>query len=432
MKILIKNGRVIDPANNVDEVCDILVENSKISKVAKNIKTEVDNVIDATDKIVMPGLVDMHVHLREPGREDKETVATGTEAALHGGVTTVLAMPNTEPAIDCVENVRLLKEIIKKTAKTNVFIAGTITRGRAAREVTNIAQLKNEGIVAITDDGASVDSDILMQEALKSARDQDLLVICHSEDKKLSGLGQVNLGIISTRMGLRGISKESEYKRVARDIELAKEVGARIHIAHVSCKESVELIAQAKKKGVNVTCEVTPHHFSLDESYVLGFDTNFKMNPPLRSKDDVLAIRQGLVDGTIDAIASDHAPHTENEKEIEFERAEFGVVGLETELSVAITELINSGLLDWPGLARKMSLNPAQILGIKKGRLNIGSDADIVIVSADKDWTVNKNKLLSKSKNSPFLGRTLKGVVEFTICAGKISYKHSFNEISPD
>ena len=224
-------------------------------------------------------------------------------------------------------------------------------------------------------------------------------------------------------MGLRGISKESEYKRVARDIELAKKTKAKVHIAHVSCKESVELIAKAKINGVNVTCEVTPHHFTLDEEAVLGFDTNFKMNPPLRSKEDVVAVRGALVDGIIDAVASDHAPHTENEKEIEFERAEFGVVGLETGLAVAITGLINTGLFDWPGLVRKISYNPAQILGLKKGTLCEGSDADIAIINPQKEWTVTKGKLVSKSKNSAFLGKTLKGVVEYTICNGKVAYK---------
>jgi dihydroorotase len=425
MKLLIKNGRLVDPANNLDEICDLLVENFKISKVAKNLKIDADNTIDATGKIVIPGLVDMHVHLREPGREDKETVATGIQAGLCGGVTSVLAMPNTQPPIDCPENIQLLKEIIKKTTTANVFIAGTITRGRRGQELTDIAKLKKEGALAITDDGVSVESDALMLEALKKAREEDVLVICHCEDKKLSGDGQVNLGIISTRMGLRGISKESEYKRVARDIELAKKTKAKIHIAHISCKESVELIAKVKRNGVNVTCEATPHHFTLDEEMVLGFDTNFKMKPPLRNKDDVAAIKQALSDGTIDVIASDHAPHTENEKEIEFQRAEFGVVGLETELAVAITELINTGLFDWSELVRKISYNPAQILGLKKGRLSQGADADIVIVFSDKEWVVKKDALFSKSKNSPFLGKTLKGIVEYTICGGRIAYKNT-------
>ncbi len=424
MKILLKSGRVIDPANNIDQVCDVLVEDNKITRVAKNIKAEADNIIDAKGKIVMPGIVDMHVHLREPGREDKETIATGTRAALRGGVTSVLAMPNTLPAMDSHDNIKLLKAIIKKSAQTNVFIAGTITKGRLGKELTDIANLKKEGVVAISDDGSSVDSEELMLEALAQARDEGILVICHCEDKLLSSNGVVNLGIISTRLGLKGISKGSEYKRVQRDIQLAEKTKASVHIAHVSCKESVEIIAQAKKQGIKVTAEVTPHHFSLTEGALLGFDTNMKINPPLRNKEDVEAIKQGLKNGIIDAIASDHAPHTENEKEIEFERAEFGTIGLETELAASITELVKTGLLDWRDLVQKLCLNPAKILGIDKGTLSVGSDADIIVVSPDKEWVVKKEGFLSKSKNSAFLGKKLTGVVEYTIYNGKIAYKN--------
>jgi len=422
-KLLIKNGRIIDPLNNLDAVLDILVENGKISRVAKNIAGNSKEIIDAQGKIVMPGLVDMHVHLREPGREDKETIASGTKAALKGGVTSLLAMPNTQPAIDSPEHVLLLKDIIQNSAHAQVLIAGSITNSRQGKELTDIAKLKKEGVKAITDDGASVDNEELMLKAFQTAKDQNILVICHSEDKALSAGGVVNLGLTSTRLGLRGISQESEYKRVARDIELASKAKAPVHIAHVSCKESVELIAQAKIKGIKVTCETAPHYFTLSEEAVLGYDTNMKVNPPLRNKDDVARIREGLKNGVIDAIASDHAPHTENEKDIEFEWAEFGVIGLETELAVAITELVNSGLLDWSGLVQKMSLNPARILEIDKGTLSIGKDADIVIVDPEKEWVVEKQGFISKSKNSAFLGRKLRGVVEYTICGGKIVYR---------
>jgi dihydroorotase len=423
MKILIKGGRVIDPANNLDEVSDILVENGKIAKVAKNIKANGSEVIDAAGKIVIPGLVDMHVHLREPGREDKETVETGTRAALKGGVTSVLAMPNTTPAMDSAQNIKILKEIIKDSAQSNVFICGAITIGRLGQQLTDIATLKQEGAIAISDDGASVDSNELMQEAFINAKKHSVAVICHSEDKTLSAGGVVNLGFTSTRLGLRGISRESEYKRVSRDIELAEKIGAPVHIAHVSCKESVEIIAKAKKKGIKVTCETAPHYFSLNDEAVLGYDTNMKMNPPLRSKEDMLAIRKGLCDGTIDAIASDHAPHTENEKEIEFDRSEFGVVGLETELAVSITELVKPGLLTWTELVKRASLNPAKILGIPKGTLSVGSDADIAIIGPEEEWLIKKDALISKSKNSPFLGKTLQGLVTHTLCAGKVAYK---------
>ena len=423
MKLLLKGGHVIDPANNKDEVLDILVDNGKIAKVAKNISSESAEVVNAKGKIVIPGLVDMHVHLREPGREDKETILSGTMAALKGGVTSVLAMPNTTPAMDCAETLKLLKDIIKKTAKVDVFIAAAITQGRAGEQLTNIASLKKAGAVAISDDGSSVEKEEILLEALKRSKDLDILVTCHCEDRSLSGKGVMNLGFVSTRLGLRGISRESEFRRVERDIELAGKAKARIHIAHVSCRETVELIAHAKKKGIQVTAETAPHYFALNEEALLRYNTNMKINPPLRSKEDVEAIKQALRSGTIDAIASDHAPHTENEKDIEFDRAEFGAIGLETELSVGITELVDTGILSWPELVKKMSLNPAKILGIDKGTLSVGSSADIAVVDAGEEWVVKKEDLISKSKNSPFMGMKLKGVVEYTVLSGNIAYK---------
>jgi len=423
MKLLIKNGRVIDPANKIDDNLDILIEGGKISKTGKSVDAKAETVIDASGKIVMPGIIDMHVHLREPGREDKETVFSGTMAAAKGGVTSVLCMPNTLPSLDSAEIINTMKAIIKNTANVDVFICGAITIKRQGKELVNIGGLKKDGIIAISDDGASVDSDELMLKALKEAKKEKILVICHSEDKALSGKGLVNRGFTSTRLGLRGISKESEYKRVGRDIKLAEESGAAAHIAHVSCAESVEIIRKAKKKGIKVTAETAPHYFSLSEGDLLDYNTNMKINPPLRAKDDILAIKQGLKDGTIDIIASDHAPHTENEKEIEFEHAEFGTIGLETELAVSITELIGSGILTWQELIRKMSLNPAMVLGIDKGTLGVNKDADIAIVSPDKEWIVDKAGLVSKSKNSAFIGRKLKGAVECTIYRGKVIYK---------
>lgn len=423
MKILIKNGLVIDPANNIEDVRDILVSGAKISKVAKSISSDADEVIDAKNKIVMPGLVDMHVHLREPGRGDKETVASGTKAAAKGGVTSVLTMPNTLPAVDCAKNVKLLRDIIKRTASVNVFIVGAITLDREGKELSDIAALKKEGAIAISDDGLSVDGHELMLKAFTKAKKEKILVICHCEDLVLSNKGVVNLGFTSTRLGLRGVSCESEYKRVERDIKLAEKTGAIVHIAHVSCKESVEIIKKAKKKGIRVTAETAPHYFSLDEEAVLDYNTNMKINPPLRSKDDVNAIKQGLKEGTIDVIASDHAPHTENEKEIEFEHAASGSIGLETELAVSATELVHTELLSWSDLVKKMSSDPAKISGIDKGSLSAGSDADIAIVSPGKEWIVKKKNLVSKSKNSAFLGKKLKGVIECTICKGKIAYE---------
>jgi dihydroorotase len=423
MSILIKNGRVIDPANKIDAVLDIFIQDKKIFQVARNIQAKAETIIDASGKIVAPGIVDMHVHLREPGREDKETVASATAAAAKGGVTTVLAMPNTMPAMDCQKSVELLQGIISKNAKINVLICGTLTKGRLGQELSEIAALKKIGVCALSDDGCSVDNDVLMLEALKQAKSARLLAICHCEDKKLSGKGVINLGFNSTRLGLRGISNASEYKRIQRDIGLAEQSACPVHIAHVSCRESVEIIAQAKQKNILVTCETAPHYFALTEDELLGYDTNMKMNPPLRSKDDLAAIKQGLRDGIIDVIASDHAPHTENEKDIEFERAEFGVVGLETGLSVSIMELINQGVLDWPGLIRRLSLNPSQILGLDRGKLTAGSFADVMIISDQTSWVVNKQTLVSKSKNSAFLGRSLPGVVDYTICNGAVVYQ---------
>lgn len=423
MKILIKNARVINPADDFDGVTDLLIENSKIVKIEKSIDVKADQVIDARNKIVMPGIVDMHVHLREPGREDKETIATGTLAALKGGVTSVLAMPNTAPAIDSVENVKLLKEIIEKTAKANVFISGAITKGRSGKEIVDIEALKKESVIAITDDGTSVEDEQIFLSALKSAKDNSILVICHCEDKTLSLNGVMNYGRIATRLGLRGISNESEYKRIQRDIKLAQKIETPIHIAHVSCAESVEIIAKAKKQGAVVTAETAPHYFSLTEDCLVEYDTNMKMNPPLRSKKDLLAIIEALKDGTIDAIASDHAPHTISEKDVEFDRAEFGIIGLETELSVAVTYLINENILTWIQLAKKLSYNPAKILGIEKGDLSVGKVADIIIIDPEVEWEVSKDNLLSKSKNSPYIGKKLFGLVDYTILGGEIVYK---------
>jgi dihydroorotase len=420
--LLIKNGRVVDPVSRTDAVKDVFVSGGKIAAISAGVGEQASQVIDAAGCIVMPGLVDMHVHLREPGREDKENVASGTAAAAKGGVTSVLAMPNTDPPMDSVENVALFKRIIRCGAKVNVFISSAITKGRQGEEPVAFDLLKKNGVVAFSDDGASVDSPEILLKALAKSREKGFLIICHSEDRNLSAGGTVNLGPVSTRLGLKGISAESEYRRVERDIALAARAKARVHIAHVSCAESVKVIAEAKKKGIKVTAETAPHYFSLTEEAVLGYDTNMKMNPPLRRREDLEAVKKGLRDGIIDAIASDHAPHTENEKEIEFNLAEFGVTGLETELSVAVTELVYGGVLDWMGLAEKMSFVPASILGIKKGDLREGRDADIVVFSPHEEWTVKREDFVSRSVNSCFLGRRLKGRVRYTICAGKTVY----------
>ncbi len=422
MTILIKNGQVVDPVQKTDCVCDILVKGNTIRKVAKGIQEKAEHTIDAHGKIVMPGIVDMHVHLREPGREDKETVFSGTRAGLLGGVTSMVAMPNTQPTIDSVTSVQLLQAIIKKTAQSNVVIAGAMTRGRLGKELTDIQALKKAGVVAITDDGCSLESDTLFADALKKTKQHKALVICHCEDTKLSRAGVVNLGVTSTILGLKGISRESEYTRVERDVMMAEKEDTPVHIAHVSCKESVDIIAAAKKKGVPITAETAPHYFSLDETALMDYNTNMKINPPLRQKSDVDAIKQGLRDGIIDVIASDHAPHTENEKDIEFDRAAFGTIGLETLLAVAITELIQPGLLDWLSLVKTLTLNPAKIVGLDRGTIQKGSVADMVIVDPQKEWVVTKEAIRSQSKNSAFIGKKLKGSVDYTILNGKIVF----------
>lgn len=423
MTLLIKNGRIIDPACALDATADIFIRDGRIVRVGERLaQGAADTVIDASGKIIMPGLVDIHVHLREPGREDKETVESGTKAALKGGVTTVLAMPNTDPAIDSVENVRLLKDIIKKSAACDVLIASAITKGRRGEELVDFAALKKEGVVAVTDDGSSVANASRMFEALKSATHHGLFLMSHCEEASLAHGGVMNLGFVSTQLGLRGIPKASEFRMVERDVRLAEKAGARLHITHVSCLESAELIAFYRRQGVAVTADTAPHYFCLTDEDLFGFDANLKMNPPLRGRGDTGAIRECLKNGAIDAIASDHAPHTENEKEIEFDRAAFGVTGLETELSVAATELVATGLLGWPELVRLMSLNPARLLGTQKGTLKEGSDADIVVFDPTREWKVTKESFISKSKNSAFLGRTLKGAVECTIYRGNIVY----------
>ncbi len=413
MRILIKRGQELD----------ILIEDGLIIRISSNITDKADEIINAEGYIILPGIFDMHVHLREPGREDKETVASGTSAALRGGVTSLLAMPNTIPAIDNLESINLLSRIIKETANTDVFIAAAITKGRLGKELVDMEALVKTGAVAFTDDGSSVDDEEVLRQAFVKAKSLNVPVICHCEDKILSNNGAVNLGIISTKLGLRGISRESEYLRVKRDIELAQNEGATIHIAHVSCKESVEIIAQAKKSGVKVTCETAPHYFSLSEEDLCSYDTNMKMNPPLRSKTDIEAIKNGLKDGTIDVIASDHAPHTQNEKDIEFDRAEFGVIGLQTLLSVSISELVVPGVLSWEQLAQKLCYNPFKIINKPKRGIEEGSVADLVIVDPGAEWKVDKKDLVSKSKNSSFLGKTLKGVVKYVFCNGELKYK---------
>ncbi|MFA4980889.1 MAG: dihydroorotase [Candidatus Omnitrophota bacterium] len=423
MKYLIKNGRLIDPANSIDQVCDILIADGLVEKIGKDLNGKADEAIDASGHIVAPGFVDMHTHLREPGREDEETVRTGTRAAVKGGFTSVACMPNTEPAIDDGNTVRALKAIIKKDAMCNVFIVGAITEDRLGRSLSDFKGMKAEGIVGISDDGSPVADEKVMLEALKEAKRDSLILIAHCEDVRLSANGVINKSFTATKMGLRGISRESEYEIVKRDLALAKKAQSQIHIAHVSCAESVDIIRKAKKDGVRASAETAPHYFSLTEECCVTYDTNTKMNPPLRAKEDVEAIKRALSDGTIDAIATDHAPHTDSEKDVEFDFAPFGIIGLETALGVAFMELVEPKTISWSGLITKMSVNPAKILGIDRGSLAKGKAADIVIIDPEKEWIYKKESIESKSRNSPFIGWTMRAKATHLFVGGKLVMK---------
>jgi dihydroorotase len=419
MNYLIKNGRVIDPENRIDDIMDILIKDGKIEKTAKAISDKADQVIDAKGKIVAPGLIDMHTHLREPGREDKETICSGTRAAARGGFTTVACMPNTDIPIDNPETVRLVKEIARKDAIVNVAVIAAITEKRQGKKLVDMKALRGEGIIAISDDGCSVEDKEILLAALKDSKKEKVLIIEHCEDAKLAGSGVMNKGFVSTKMGVRGISNASEYEIVKRDIELAKKAGARIHIAHVSTKESVDLIRRAKKDGIEITAETCPHYLALTDECCVTYDTNMKMNPPLRTNEDIQALKDGLKDGTIDVIATDHAPHIDSEKDVEFDHAPFGVIGLETALSVSAMELVDTKVLSWSELIARMSRNPSKILGLDKGSLKKGLAADIVIFDPQKEYVYKKSLIESKSKNSPFIDWKLRAKVTHVFVAGK-------------
>ena len=421
MKLLIKNGHVIDPANGIDGVTDIYIENGVVAEVGKN--EDLDGVelevIDATGKVVAPGLVDMHVHLREPGQEYKETIETGTRAAVYGGVTSVACMPNTEPVCDNESVVRFIKERAKETGYANVFPVGAVSKGLEGKLLSEIGEMVFNGAVAVSDDGHPVENSALMRRAMQYSDMFDIPVISHCEDMAL-GEGDMNEGAVASELGLRGISAAAEEVMASRDILLAESLGCRVHIAHISTKGTVELIRQAKKRGVKVTCETCPHYFTLTDEVCRGYNTNAKMNPPLRTSEDVSAIKEGLKDGTIDCIVTDHAPHHPDEKQCEFGYAKNGIVGLETSLGLGIKELVKEGYLSMSQLIEKMSKNPSEILGISKGTLSVGRSADVVIFDPEAEWTVDINKLHSKSKNSPFDGFKLYGKPEYVIVNGEI------------
>ncbi len=421
--LVITGGRVIDPETKTDRIADVFIRDGIIKKVEKaRGKVKAKEIIDAKGKMVVPGLIDMHTHLREPGREDEETIYTGSCAAVAGGFTSICCMPNTQPPIDNQETVKFVYEKAKE-AKCRIFCIGCITKGRKGEELTEINDLVQAGAVAISDDGKPVSNPQVLRNALEYSRMFDLPVISHCEDLNLSANGVMHEGFVCTNLGMCGIPSIAEETIVARDIALAGFTQARMHIAHVSTEGSVELIRQAKKRGVKITCEATPHHFTLTDETIRTFDTNAKVNPPLRTKRDVEAIRRGLKDGTIDCIATDHAPHSIEEKEVEFDFAPPGLVGLETALGLVITELINKRVLSWSQAAAKLTVNPARILNLGGGRIKRNSPADITIIDPKASWVVDPSKFQSKSKNSPFGGRKLQGKVCCTIVDGKVMFE---------
>jgi len=423
MGLLIRGGRVIDPATGVDREADVLLAEGRIAAIDASISPGGRHrVIDARNLLVAPGLVDMHVHLRDPGQTHKEDIASGTAAAVHGGFTAVACMPNTIPPIDHPTVVEYIQRRATSTGACRVLPIATITKGRLGEELAPIPTLAASGAVALSDDGDAVKDAGLLRRAMSYARQVGLPVIEHSEDATLSNGGAMHEGMWSVVLGLRGIPSVSEEAIVARDIVLAEDTGARLHVAHVSTAGSVALIREAKRRDVGVTAEVTPHHLLLTDEAVGGYNTDAKMNPPLRGQADRAALVEGLLDGTIDAIATDHAPHTPEEKRVEFDSAPFGVVGLETALSVLLTRLVRPGLLSLMEVLRRLSTTPAAILGLAGGRLELDAPADLVLIDLDRRWTVDPAVFASKSRNTPFAGWELQGKAVMTIVGGEIKY----------
>jgi dihydroorotase len=417
-KILIKNGHFIDPANQRDGRFDVLIERGKIAAVETAISVNGAKMIDAAGQLVVPGFVDLHTHLRQPGREDKETIETGAQAAARGGFTTVCAMPNTDPPIDERSHVDFIQQEARRIGGICVQPIGAVTKGRQGMELTDFGELFEAGCVALSDDGNPVSNGHLMRRALEYAKIFDRPIIQHAEDPQLAAGGVMHEGLIATTLGLRGMPSEAESVMVARDAALTALTGGWVHFAHLSCAQSVEIVRQAKRRGIRVTCEVTPHHLALTHEAVGTFDTRAKVNPPLRTEADRLALIEGLRDGTIDCIATDHAPHTDWEKDADFDAAPFGIGGLETALGVCVRALIEPKHLSWTQLVEKLSVRPAGIAGISGGTLAKGADADIALIDPEAAWTVDPARFASKGKHSPFAGWTLHGTVVRVLVRG--------------
>jgi dihydroorotase len=427
MSTLIKNARLIDPAAGIDAVTSVIVVDGKVAAVgAEAEKALALETLDAAGLWLMPGLIDLHVHLREPGQEGKETIATGTRAAAAGGVTTLVAMPNTAPAMDSVAIIELVKAKAAAEGVVNVLCSAAVTKGRQGAELTEIAELHKAGVVMFTDDGDGVANSELMRRALEYGKPFNALFMQHCEDKALSNEGVMNEGLVSLKLGLRGWPKAAEASMAARDIILAEASGARVHFGHVSGRLTLDLVRWAKARGLKVTAETAPHFFALSDAWLAEhpYDTDGKMNPPLGAEADRQAVIEALKDGTLDAIATDHAPHSSLDKRVEFDKAAFGILGLETSLALVLDVLVHGGHLSPSRAVELMSSKPAELLGLqgRKGTLAKGADADLVLVAPEEGWTVDPEKFQSKSRNTPFAGRTLKGKVKKTMVGGNWVY----------
>ena len=423
MKLLIKNGRVIHPVTGTVLLQDILVEQERVSLMEHGLTAQADRIIDASGLTVAPGLVDMHVHLRDPGLTYKEDILTGCAAAARGGVTTMACMANTSPAVDCPEQVAYIYDRARQANGVQVYPIAALSKGLRGEEPTDAEALKRAGAVALSDDGSNVDNANLMRDALIRARQLELPILSHCEDTSMVSGRAVNEGSVSRQLWLEGRPAIAEEIMVMRDAMLAEETGARVHICHVSTARSVEIIRKMKKKGVPITCETCPQYFTLTEDEVLTQGAMARVNPPLRTKADVHGIIAGLKDGTIDVIATDHAPHSAEEKARSLSRAPSGMIGLETSLALTLTQLYHTKKLDLPGVFRRLSTNPADILHLARGHMSPGAVADLVVFDPDEAWTINPEKFASKARNTPFAGRTVKGRVKYTIVQGEVIYQ---------
>jgi dihydroorotase len=417
--MLIRGGRLVDPAQDIDQESDVLIEDGVVAATGPSLGADGAEVIDAGGLVVSPGLVDMHVHLREPGREDEETIASGATAAIAGGFTSIACMPNTEPAIEGEKGVEFVLSKAEEVGMARVYVIAAASRGLKGKTLAEIGSAIGAGAVGVTDDGMPLANGGLMRRALEYVKMFGRPVISHSEDPTLSAGGVMNEGRMSTLLGLKGIPGASESAAVARDILLTELTGSRLHVCHVSAARSLGFIEEAKRRGIGVTCEVTPHHLTLSDEAVRTYDTNAKMNPPLRDERDVGALRHAVKTGLVDAIASDHAPHSEEEKDQEFDLAPFGIIGLETSLGLMCTHLYHQGIVSLPGLLRLMSTSPAAILGIPAGSLQVGRPADVTLLDPEAEWTVDASEFKSLSRNTPFSGWKLKGRAVSVLIGGE-------------